>query len=131
MPTTAQLTAFAAACDASETATVALLAGHHRVVNGPQPPPFSSCGYAEEAEARRQREEDARPWLAEPELDWSEQQRRDEEEADCQRWVRDVEDHLDELQDDNEQAQHPGPPAGAGDGTDGVLAVRLRAARGQ
>ncbi|TLQ39171.1 helix-turn-helix domain-containing protein [Streptomyces marianii] len=130
VPTTAQLTAFAAACDAGETATAALLAGHHRVVNGPPPPPFYPCAYAEEAEERRQRDEDARPWLAEPELDWYEQQRRDEEEADFQRWVRDVGAHLDELQDD-EQAQHTGPHAGPGEGTGGVLAVRLRAARGQ
>ncbi|KFG71148.1 helix-turn-helix domain-containing protein [Streptomyces mutabilis] len=128
VPTTEQLTAFAAACQAGDEATAALLAGHRRVLNGPPPHSFYPCAYAEEAEARRQRDEAARPWLTEtePELDWYDQQLHDEEEADFQRLVDEAEAYLDELQ-DNERAQH----TGAGAGTDGGLAARIRAAYGQ
>ncbi|GLF99934.1 helix-turn-helix domain-containing protein [Streptomyces yaizuensis] len=137
MPTTAQLTAFAAACAAGDEATAALLAGHRRVLDGPPPAPFYPCAYAELAEERRQRDEAARPWLTEEEeeLDWYDQQLRDEEEARFRRWTHEAEALLDEHQGDNEQAQRTGPgPARSTDprgGTDGVLAALLRAARGQ
>ncbi|MFE2130929.1 helix-turn-helix domain-containing protein [Streptomyces amritsarensis] len=100
MPTTAQLTAFATACHASEEATDTLLAGHRRILAGPQPHIFYPCAYAELAEERRQRDEAARPWLAERELDWYQQQLLDEEEADLQRQIDEAEAqaHLDEFQ---------------------------------
>ncbi|MFJ1662203.1 hypothetical protein [Streptomyces anthocyanicus] len=136
-PTTAQLTAFAAACQAGDEATAALLAGHRRVLNGPPPPPFYPCAVVELAEERRQRDEAARPWLNQPELDWYDQQRRDEEEAAFRHWAREAEALLDELGDDAEQHTGPGAPAtgpgggpGSPGGTEGVLAGRLRAALG-
>ncbi|MEU5900422.1 hypothetical protein [Streptomyces venezuelae] len=132
MPTATQLTAFAAACDAGESATAALLAGHRRVLNGPPPWTPYPCAYFELAEERRQRDEATRPWLAErePELDWYDQQLRDEEEARFQRWVQDTEALLDELQDD--LAQHTGAGAGAAeaaDGKEGVSAGEFRVVR--
>ncbi|WP_405444700.1 helix-turn-helix domain-containing protein [Streptomyces erythrochromogenes] len=108
MPTTAQLTAFATACHASEEATDTLLAGHRRILAGPQPYIFYPCAYAELAEERRQRDEAARPWLAEPELDWYQQQLRDEEEADLQRQIDEAEAHLDELKTDTWRGLDPG-----------------------
>ncbi|MFH8520155.1 helix-turn-helix domain-containing protein [Streptomyces gelaticus] len=87
MPTAAQLERFAAACDAGDEATAALLAGHQRILTGPPLPPSYPCAYAEWAEERRQRDKAARPWLAEPELDWYDQQLRDAEEAELQRLI--------------------------------------------
>ncbi|WP_331750682.1 hypothetical protein OG215_36095 (plasmid) [Streptomyces globisporus] len=130
-PTAAQLTAFAAACQAGDEATAALLAGHRRVLNGPPPPPFYPCAVVELAEERRQRDEAARPWLAGPEPDWYDQQLRDEEESAFRHWVTEAETLLDELGDDAEQ--HPGPgPAAAGPhrGLEGLLSGRFRAAPG-
>ncbi|MFC8704900.1 helix-turn-helix domain-containing protein [Streptomyces anulatus] len=138
VPTAAQLTAFAAACQAGAEATAALLAGHRRVHNGPPPASFYPCAVVELAEERRQRDESARPWLrlTEPELDWYDQQLRDEEEAGFRRRVREAEALLDEL-DDAEQHTGPGAPAadpaaGAGSpgGTQGEPARRVRAALG-
>ncbi|MDP5315664.1 helix-turn-helix domain-containing protein [Streptomyces poriferorum] len=130
VPTAEQLAAFAAACQASDEATAALMAGHDRVLNGPPPHPSYPCAYAEE-EAGSQW--DDAPWLP-PEPDWYDQQLRDEKETDFQRLVDEAEAHLDELQDD-ERAQPTGPGApAAGHGTDspggmeGVLAGRFRAA---
>ncbi|MBV7674237.1 hypothetical protein STHAL_32845 [Streptomyces halstedii] len=131
-PTTAQLAAFAAACRAGDEATTALLAGHRRVLDGPPAPPFYRCAVAELAQERRQRDEAARPWLAaEPELDWYDQQLRDEEEAAFRRWAREAEALLDELDDDAEQHTGPataGPGGGPGSpgGMEGVVAGRSR-----
>ncbi|MGC5400720.1 hypothetical protein ACPXCP_33865 [Streptomyces sp. DT20] len=137
VPTAEQLTAFAAACQAGAEATAALLAGHRRVLNGPPPASFYPCAVVELAEEQRQRDEAARPWLTERELDWYDQQRRDEEEAGFRRRVREAEALLDEVGDYAEQHTGPGAPAadpaaGAGSpgGTQGVLAGRLRAALG-
>ncbi|MER0485120.1 helix-turn-helix domain-containing protein [Streptomyces sp. Edi2] len=106
IPTAGQLAAFAAACDAGEAATAALLAGHHRILNGPPlPMPYYGCAYAEVAEERRLRDETARPWLAEPERDWYDQQLHDEREADHQRQIDEAEALLDEL----EAEPHPAP----------------------
>lgn len=128
-PTAPQLTAFAAACRAGDEATAALLAGHRRVLNGPPPPPFYPCAIAELAEERRQRDEAARPWLAEPELDRYDQQRHDEEEAAFRHWVTDAEALLDELGDDAEQHTGPGPAAaGPHGGLEGLLSGRFQAA---
>ncbi|MET8608903.1 hypothetical protein ABZV92_35765 [Streptomyces rubiginosohelvolus] len=130
-PTAVQLTAFAAACQAGDEATAALLAGHRHILNGPPPPPSYPCGVVELAEERRQRDEAARPWLAaEPEPDWYDQQRRDEEEAAFQHRARDAEALLDELDD---TGQHTGPGPAAADshsGLEGLLSGRFRAAPG-
>ncbi|MFE4529022.1 hypothetical protein ACFRMO_32820 [Streptomyces anulatus] len=133
--TAARLTAFAVACQAGDEATAAGLAGHRRVLNGPTPASFYPCAVVELAEERRQRDEAARPWLNEPELDWYDQQRRDKEEAGFRRWAREAEALLDELGDDAEQHTGPrvtttGPAAGAGSpgGMEGVLAGQLRTA---
>ncbi|MGW2282650.1 hypothetical protein [Streptomyces sp. NPDC001770] len=108
IPTTAQLTAFADACNAGELATAALLAGHDRVVNGLPPRPVYPCAYTEETERRRYWDENG-PWLP-PELDRYEQQLRDEAEAAFQNLVGEAEARLKD--------------------TDGELTVRLRAASG-
>ncbi len=108
MPTAAQLTAFAAACHAGDEATAALLAGHRRLLAGPPLPLPYPCAYAELAEERRQRDEAARPWLAEEELDWYEQERLDEEEASYRRWVADAEALIDEWEACEEQAHGAG-----------------------
>ncbi|MET9852110.1 hypothetical protein ABZY57_04010 [Streptomyces sp. NPDC006450] len=102
MPTTAQLAAFAAACEAGDQATAALLAGHQRILEGPPLPVPYGCAGAEFAEERRLRDEAARPWLAEPEHDGYEQQLHDERETDYQRQIDEAEALLHELQPDND-----------------------------
>ncbi|MEU5137023.1 hypothetical protein [Streptomyces californicus] len=126
MPTAAQLTAFAAACQTGGEATAALLAGHRRVLNGPPPPPFYPCAVVELAEERHQRDEAARPWLAEPEPDWYDQQLRDEEEAAFQRVAREAE----ALGDDAEQRTGPGGGPGSLGGLKCVFAGRFRVGPG-
>jgi hypothetical protein len=94
---------FAAAIGAGEKATRALLDGRARIQSGP-PGPVSSypCAMYEWLEVRRHQDETVRSWLAEPELDWYDQQLRDEEEAEHWRrvaWVDSLtEAELDELQ---------------------------------
>lgn len=126
MPTTGQLTAFAAACDASAEAAAALLAGHHRILNGPDRPFPHPCAEAEWAAERRYRDEAARPWLAEPELGWDDQQLLDEEEADFRHRVADAEDLLDGL-----EADLPQGPSGRSPAADrrrtGLAAIAARA----
>ncbi|MFI1769119.1 helix-turn-helix domain-containing protein [Streptomyces sp. NPDC020800] len=104
MPTAGQLAAFAAACDAGEAATTALLVGHRRILNGPEPFPHP-CAQLEWAAERRERDEAARPWLAEPERDWYDQQLHDDREADYQRRIDEAEALLDELA----AGSHPTP----------------------
>ncbi|MFD5794911.1 hypothetical protein ACFWIO_15455 [Streptomyces diastatochromogenes] len=79
---------FAAAIGAGEKATRALLDGRARILAGP-PGPASSypCAVVEWAEARQQDTETALAWRIEPELDWYDQQLRDEEEAEPRRKV--------------------------------------------
>ncbi|WP_217226104.1 helix-turn-helix domain-containing protein [Streptomyces anulatus] len=128
-PTAAQLAAFAAACQAGDEATAALLAGHRRVLDGPPPASFYPCAVVELAEERRQRDEAARPWLTEPELDRYDQQRHDEEEAGFRHWAREAEALLDELGDDGEQHTGPGAPAtgpAGGAGCDRTVVPRHR-----
>ncbi|MFF9436343.1 hypothetical protein ACF1BP_21675 [Streptomyces sp. NPDC014735] len=115
LPTAAQLGRFAAACDAGDEATAALLAGHMRILTGPPVPPSYPCAYAEWADERRQRDEAARPWLAEPELDWYDQQLRDAEEAELQRRIDAEEALIDEWEAGEEHA-HGDPGAGTGHG---------------
>lgn len=94
---------FAAAIGAGEKATRALLDGRARILDGP-PGPLSSypCAVYEWLEGRRQVSEAAMAWRVEPELDWYDQQLRDEEEAEHRRrvaWVDSLtDDELDELQ---------------------------------
>lgn len=94
---------FAAAIGAGEKATQALLDVRARILSGP-PGPVSSypCAVYEWVEGRRHQDETVRSWLVEPELDWYDQQLRDEEEAEHRRWVAWVDsltdDELDELQ---------------------------------
>ncbi|MFD7556483.1 helix-turn-helix domain-containing protein [Streptomyces sp. NPDC059835] len=127
MPTAGQLAAFAAACDAGEPATAALLAGHHRILNGPPQPFPYGCAQAEWAAERRYLDEAARPWRTEPdELGWDDQQRHDEEEADFRRRAADAEALLDEL-----EADLPQGPAGRSPAADGrragLAAIAARA----
>ncbi|MFD3550088.1 hypothetical protein ACFWUW_31665 [Streptomyces sp. NPDC058655] len=91
MPTAGQLATFAAACNAGDEATAALLAGHDRILSGPPRPFPYGCAEAEWAAERRHRDEAARPWLTEPELGWEDQQRLDEEEAEFRRRLADAE----------------------------------------
>ncbi|MEW1637587.1 helix-turn-helix domain-containing protein [Streptomyces sp. NPDC093801] len=112
MPTAGQLAAFAAACEAGEAATAALLAGHRRILDGPPRPFRYGCAEAEWAAERRYRDEAARPWLAEPERDWYEQQLHDEREADYQRQIDEAEALLDELEADPHPAGAAPSPAG-------------------
>ncbi|AXI76106.1 hypothetical protein [Peterkaempfera bronchialis] len=102
LPSEQWLAAFTASCAAGNVAVlVALIDTRHRILAGPRPPAVYPCEIVELADSRRQRDEAARPWLAEPELDWYDQQLRDEEEAEFQRqiaWVDDLtKDELDEL----------------------------------
>ncbi|MFE6274097.1 hypothetical protein ACFVQ9_35510 [Streptomyces goshikiensis] len=113
MPTAGQLTAFAAACDAGEAATAALLAGHHRILDGPPQPFPYRCAEIESAAERRYRDEAPRPWRTEPdELGWDDQQRHDEEEADYRRRVAEA--LLDELEADLPQCPTGRSPAADG-----------------
>ncbi|MFD3424300.1 hypothetical protein [Streptomyces decoyicus] len=75
------LAGFAEACGAGEDAAGALLAARRRILAGPRPPAVYPCNIVERAEERRQQDEAARPWLAEPERDGCDQQLHDEEEA--------------------------------------------------
>lgn len=59
--------------------TAAHLPGHQRILAGPPLPFPTPCAYAEWAEEGRHRDEAARPWLAEPELDRYDQQLCDAE----------------------------------------------------
>ncbi|MFD6469637.1 helix-turn-helix domain-containing protein [Streptomyces goshikiensis] len=110
MPTAGQLTAFAAACDAGEAATAALLAGH-RILNGPERPFPHPCAEIEWTDSHRHMDETVRHWLAEPERDWYDQQLHDEEEADFRRRVADAEDLRDELEADRHPATAGRSPA--------------------
>ncbi|GAA2653570.1 hypothetical protein GCM10010425_79330 [Streptomyces spororaveus] len=127
IPTAGQLAAFAAACDAGEAATAALLAGHRRIIDGPPRPFPYGCAQAEWAAERRYRDDAARPWLTEPEeLGWDDQQRHDEVEAAFRRWAADTEALLDELETD----QHPataGRSAAACGPRAGLVAIAARA----
>lgn len=94
---------FAAAIGAGEKATRALLDGRARTLDGPPGPPSSyPCAMYEWLEERRQQSEAAMAWRVEPELDWYDQQLRDEEEAEHRRrvaWIDSLtDDDLDELQ---------------------------------
>ncbi|MFG3016121.1 hypothetical protein ACGFZB_37870 [Streptomyces cinerochromogenes] len=94
---------FAAAIGAGEKATRALLDGRSRILAGPPGPLHSyPCAVFDWAEEQRQREEAALAWRVEPELDWYDQQLRDEEEAEHRRrvaWIDSLtEAELDELQ---------------------------------
>jgi hypothetical protein len=107
LPSEKLLAGFAAACDASEETTRALLAARARVLAGPQPRPslMYPCGVAEEAEARREQDAAVRHWIRDAdELDWYEQQLSNEAEAEqrrAQAWVDDLtDDELEELQRD-------------------------------
>lgn len=91
LPSEQLLTAFAAACHASEPALQALLAARRRIVNPLEAADCTWAGYpceiVERAEEHRA-DEAARPWLApEPELDWYDQQLRDEEQAATDRMI--------------------------------------------
>ncbi|MEW2436010.1 hypothetical protein AB0952_17925 [Streptomyces caniferus] len=79
---------FAAAIGAGEKATRALLDVRSRILAG-LPGPVSSypCAVFDWAEGRRQGNEAALAWRVEPELDWYDQQLRDEEEAEHRRRV--------------------------------------------
>ncbi|MEV3972760.1 hypothetical protein AB0K68_32200 [Streptomyces sp. NPDC050698] len=97
------LIGFAAAIGAGEKATRALLDGRARILTGPSGPLSSyPCTVYEWLEMRRQGNEAALAWRVEPELDWYDQQLRDEKEAGHQRmvaWVGSLtEAELDELQ---------------------------------
>ncbi|MFF4205765.1 hypothetical protein ACFYZ8_34515 [Streptomyces sp. NPDC001668] len=83
LPSERLLTAFTAACHASEAALQALLSARRRITNPPQEDDFTGVGYpCEIIDLVEETEEPARPWLApEPELDWYDQQLRDEEQA--------------------------------------------------
>ncbi|AWI27340.1 hypothetical protein [Streptomyces tirandamycinicus] len=119
LPNELLLTGFADACGASEETTTALLAARRRILAGPRPPAVYPCDIAERAEERRQQDEAARHWLAEPELDWYDQQLRDEEEAEHRRdvaWVDQLTD--DELKALQQQAADSAKP--------GDLRIRLR-----
>jgi hypothetical protein len=105
LPSKELLTGFAAACGAGEETTRALLAARARVLAGPQlrSSLVYPCGVVEEAEARREQDAVVRHWIRnEDELDWYEQQLRDEAEAEqrrAQAWVDDLtDDELEELQ---------------------------------
>ncbi|MDX3364089.1 hypothetical protein ACIBWG_32455 [Streptomyces griseoaurantiacus] len=94
---------FAAALGAGERATRALLYVRARILAGPLGPVSSyPCAMYEWVEGRRHQDETVRSWLVEPELDWYDQQLRDEEEAEHRRrvaWVDSLtEAELDELQ---------------------------------
>ncbi|MEU1667060.1 hypothetical protein ABZ547_26345 [Streptomyces sparsogenes] len=79
---------FAAALGAGEKSTRALLDGRERILAEP-PGPLSSypCAMYEWLDERRQRNEAALAWRVEPELDWYDQQLRDEEEAEHRRMI--------------------------------------------
>ncbi|MFH9009024.1 hypothetical protein ACH4E5_38030 [Streptomyces afghaniensis] len=79
------LIGFAAAIGAGERATRALLDGRARILAGPRSPTFYPCEVADRADERRHQDEPVRSWLVEPELDWYDQQLRDEEEAEHRR----------------------------------------------
>lgn len=129
LPSEELLTAFAAACGAGEETVRALLAARARILTGPQPPPRAGypCEIAERAETRRTQDATVRHWIpADGELDWYEQQLRDEEEAEHQSmaaWVDDLTD--DEL----DQAQQTRPAAEAGAGRDLRAELAAYAAR--
>ncbi|MFF0794724.1 hypothetical protein [Streptomyces spiralis] len=98
---------FATAIGAGEKATQALLDGRARILDGPPGPLFSyPCAMADWVEERREPDEAIRSLFAGPELDWYDQQlrdeERDEEEAEHRRmiaWVDSLtEAELDELQ---------------------------------
>lgn len=116
LPSEDLLTAFAAACDAGEDTTRALLAARTRILAGPQPPSRAGypCEIAERAETRRAQDTDVRHWIKdEDDLDWYQRQQRDEEEA--EEWRTAVWDEDDDLADDeNEEAQQARPAAGTG-----------------
>jgi hypothetical protein len=122
LPSEQLLVAFAAACGAGQSTADALLAARRRVQAGPRPPAVYPCEIVERADERRQQDEAARPWLAaEPELDWYDQQLRDEEEAEYQRmtaWV-------DSLGDDELAKLQVQAAAGAGRDLRAELAARL------
>ncbi|NEE23039.1 hypothetical protein G3M58_93395, partial [Streptomyces sp. SID7499] len=103
LPSEELLAGFAAACGAGEETARALLAARARILAGPGPSLMYPCGVVEEAEARREQDAAVRHWIRdEDELDWYEQQLRDEEEAKQRReeaWVDDLtDDELEELQ---------------------------------
>jgi hypothetical protein len=83
MPSAGLLEAFADVCGAGPQATTALLAALDRILNGPpaRPRPLSVCELVEEVEDRRQRDAAALHWRIQPELDWYDQQLRDERDA--------------------------------------------------
>ncbi|WP_440581249.1 hypothetical protein [Streptomyces sp. PT19] len=92
-----------AAAVGGEKATRALLDGRARIVDGPlRPPALYVCDMVDRAEGRRQDDERVRSWLVEPELDWYDQQLRDDKEAEYRRmivWVDSLTDaEVDELQ---------------------------------
>ncbi|MET8028977.1 hypothetical protein [Streptomyces avermitilis] len=79
---------FAAVIGAGEKATQALLEGRARILAGPPGLPASySCAMFDWVEERRQRDEVARSLFVGPELDWYDQQLRDEEKAEHRRRV--------------------------------------------
>ncbi|MYR70871.1 predicted aconitase subunit 1, partial [Streptomyces sp. OspMP-M45] len=97
-PTGEQLAALAAAFGTSQSTTDALLAAHWRITAEPLPPAGYPCAVAERAEEerqdRREQDEKKRRFRGLPEkveLDWYEQQLRDEEEAEHRRRVAWVE----------------------------------------
>lgn len=102
---------FAAAIGAGEKATRVLLDGRARILAGPPGPPSSyPCAVYEWVEARRQEDEAIRSLFAGPELDWYDQQLRDEKEAEHRRmiaWVDSLtEAELDELQQQAKSTAH-------------------------
>ncbi|MET7608245.1 hypothetical protein [Streptomyces avermitilis] len=79
---------FAAAIGAGEKATQALLEGRARILARPSGPSASySCAMFDWVEERRQRDEVVRSLFVGPELDWYDQQLRDEEKAEHRRRV--------------------------------------------
>ncbi|MFI8834885.1 hypothetical protein ACIGPN_28215 [Streptomyces afghaniensis] len=123
LPSKELLTGFAAACGAGEETTRALLAARARILAGHGPSLMYPCGVVEEAEARREQDAAVRHWIRDAdELDWYEQQLRNEAEAEqrgAQAWVDDLtDDELEELQRD-----------AAGAGRSGLRAELAAAAR--
>ncbi|MEV3896489.1 hypothetical protein [Streptomyces anulatus] len=115
-PTLEQLTALLAAFGASRKTTGGMLAAHRRIHAKPEPPAVYTCDIVERAENERAalhaQEETRRRYRGiapEPELDWYDQQLRDEEEAKRRQlevWVDSLSDE--ELAAQNQAAAVPG-----------------------
>ncbi|MFF9795312.1 hypothetical protein [Streptomyces bacillaris] len=115
-PTLEQLTALLAAFGASRKTTDGMLAAYGRIHARPEPPAVYPCDIVERAENEREalhaQEEARRRYRGiapEPELDWYDQQLRDEEEAKQRRlemWVDSLSDE--ELAALNQAAAVPG-----------------------